>query len=86
MKPNQNIINGNLKNSQTNVKDDLHDSIIDDMKVDMNEHSYYKEYEDYLEPVDIKQLNYISAEVETNVDLNIKLINYGVKKIVFLNL
>ena len=42
---------------------------------------HYKEYEDYLEPVEIKQLDYISAEVEKNVDLNTKLINYGVKQI-----
>ena len=33
MEPSQNIINGNLKSSQNDVKDDLHDTINTDMKV-----------------------------------------------------
>ena len=70
--PNQNTINGNLKSSHYDVKDDLHDTINDDMD-DMKE---YKEYEDYVEPVKVKQSDDLSAEVEdeNNVDATTKLI------------
>ena len=75
MEPNQNTINGNLKSSQNDVQDDPNDTINDDMKVEMTEPTNYEEYENYFEPVEVKQSDDISAEV----DVNTKLINYGVK-------
>ena len=40
----------------------------------MTEHTNYKEYEDYVDPVKVKQLDHLSAEVEdeNNVDVNNK--------------
>ena len=54
-------------------------------KLKMTEHNNNKEYEDYVDPVKVKQLDDISAEVEdeNNVDVNTKLIIYGVKTLCF---
>ena len=77
--PNQNTINGNLKSSQNDVEDDLHDTNNDDMEVEMTYLlTNYKEYLDYVEPVETKQSDDITEdEDEDNVDVNTKLINYG---------
>ena len=44
MEPSQNIINGNLKRSQNDVKDDQDDTINDDMKVEMTEPTNYSRF------------------------------------------
>ena len=61
MEPNQNTINGNLKSSQNDVQDDPNDTINDNMKVEMTEPTNYEEYEDYFEPVEVKQSDDVSA-------------------------
>ena len=47
----------------------------------MTEHTNYEEYEDYVEPVKVKQSD--GVEDENNFDVNTKLINYGVKTLCF---
>ena len=51
----------------------------------MTEPTNHEEYEDQFGPVEDKQSDDISAEVEdeNNIDVNTKLINYGVKTLCF---
>ena len=58
VQPNQNIINGNLKSSQNDVQDEPYNTINDDMKVEMTGPN--EEYEDYIEPEEVKLSDDIS--------------------------
>ena len=51
----------------------------------MTEPTNYEEYEDYVEPVEVKHQDDKFAEVkdENDVDVNSKLMNYGVKTLCF---
>ena len=68
------------KNSNDKKKDELHDTIKDNMEVE-TEPNVYEQYDKNVKQAEVKQLDDISAEDEDekNVDVISRLIYFGVK-------